>query len=83
MTIAVEPDPAERLAERLTVQHALDALSAEHRDVLRQVYLNGHTANETADVLGIPAGTVKSRVHYGLRALRELCRQRQVLAACA
>ena len=33
--------------------------------------LHHHTAAEAAKILGISEGTVKSRVHYGLRALRK------------
>jgi RNA polymerase sigma-70 factor (ECF subfamily) len=36
------------------------------------VYLRGCSVGETAELLGIPPGTVKSRSHYALRALRDL-----------
>ena len=34
-------------------------------------YLRGRSIGETAEILAIPAGTVKSRLHFGLRSLRE------------
>jgi RNA polymerase sigma-70 factor (ECF subfamily) len=38
--------------------------------VLYECYFRGATVAEAAATLGIPAGTVKSRTHYALRALR-------------
>lgn len=56
----------------MTVLGALDRLSPEHRDVLTELYYRQRSVAETADRLGIPAGTVKSRSHYALKALREV-----------
>ena len=68
---AVEADHADRVVTSMVVVDALSRLSAEHREVLEQVYLRGNTVAEAAKELGIPAGTVKSRSYYALRALRE------------
>jgi RNA polymerase sigma-70 factor, ECF subfamily len=81
--IAIEPDPANRLVERLTMLDALGRLSAEHREVLRHVYLAGRTVADTAERLGVPAGTVKSRVHYALGALRTLFQHDPAFALAA
>ncbi|MYS18982.1 RNA polymerase sigma-70 factor, ECF subfamily [Streptomyces sp. DvalAA-14] len=48
----------------------LRLLSHEHREVLVHTYLCGRTVQETAGILGVPAGTVKSRQHYALSKLR-------------
>jgi RNA polymerase sigma-70 factor (ECF subfamily) len=56
--------------DRIVVTDALAALSAEHRAVLVETYYRGRTVGEAAAVLGIPPGTVKSRCHYALRALK-------------
>jgi len=45
-------------------------LSADHRQVLRECYFDGRSVAEAARRLGIAEGTVKSRTHYALRALR-------------
>jgi RNA polymerase sigma-70 factor (ECF subfamily) len=53
-----------------SVRHALRSLSEDHRAALVELFYHQHTAKEAAGILGIPEGTVKSRVHYALRALR-------------
>ena len=68
------PDPAEvieRTVDALDVRAALDRLSPEHREVITAIYFRGHSIVETAAILGIPEGTVKSRSYYALRLLRQ------------
>lgn len=67
---AVPDDHAERSVTELDVRQAVRALRAEHREVLVQVYFRGSSVAEASTLLGIPEGTVKSRTHYALRALR-------------
>jgi len=69
------PEPAtddgtDAVLDTWIVGEALTRLSAEHRSVLDQCYYQGRTTADAARVLGIPEGTVKSRAHYALRALR-------------
>lgn len=52
------------------VAEAVDRLSPAHRDVIRECFFHGRSVAEAADRLGVPSGTVKSRTHYALRALR-------------
>jgi RNA polymerase sigma-70 factor (ECF subfamily) len=66
----VERDRTDALFEALLVEEALGALGYEHRAVIVHSYYGGRSIAETAAELGIPEGTVKSRLHYGLRALR-------------
>jgi RNA polymerase sigma-70 factor (ECF subfamily) len=63
-------DDIDRVLTTWQVEAALAALDDEHRRVLVEVHWRGRPYAEVADDLGIPAGTVKSRVYYGLRALR-------------
>ncbi|MDX1448517.1 MAG: RNA polymerase sigma factor, partial [Acidimicrobiia bacterium] len=58
--------------EKFQVRVALDELPDEERQVLRQIYFEGRTQVETAGVLGIPLGTVKSRSHRAHQRLSEL-----------
>ncbi len=63
-------DELGRAVESWTMAEALQRVSPEHREVLVQAHWLGRSVAETADVLGIPAGTVKSRTYYAVRALR-------------
>lgn len=63
-------DGVDEAMQSWLVTAALDRLTAEHRAVLVECFYRGHTVAEAAARLGVPAGTVKSRTHYGLRALR-------------
>jgi len=70
---AAEPstdDHADRITTTVAVLDALVTLSAEHQEVLGELYFRGRTVQEAATVLGIPPGTVKSRTYYAMRALR-------------
>ena len=49
---------------------ALALLSAEHREVLLLRFVDGLSLAEIAETLGIPLGTVKSRLHNALALLR-------------
>jgi RNA polymerase sigma-70 factor (ECF subfamily) len=60
----------DRAMEGWQVAEAFRALSPEHRAALVETYYLGRSVAEAAARLGIPPGTVKSRVYYGLRALR-------------
>jgi RNA polymerase sigma-70 factor (ECF subfamily) len=60
------------------VAEALSTLSDDHRAVLVETYYRGRTVAEAAEVLGIPAGTVKSRAFYALRALRLALEERGI-----
>ncbi|MQA86115.1 MAG: sigma-70 family RNA polymerase sigma factor [Streptosporangiales bacterium] len=60
----------DRALESWEVADALGSLRPEHRSVLLETYYRGRSVAEAATVLGIPAGTVKSRTYYALRALR-------------
>lgn len=67
---AVDDDDLERVVEASLVVDALAALSPEHRSVIVAAYYDGQSVHEMAARFGVPEGTVKSRLHYGLRALR-------------
>jgi RNA polymerase sigma-70 factor, ECF subfamily len=58
--------------ERLAIQQALATLDPETAAALVLVDRDGHSYEEAGHVLGIPAGTVASRLHRGRRALRDV-----------
>jgi RNA polymerase sigma-70 factor (ECF subfamily) len=63
-------DDTDQLLQSWVVGEAVSRLSPEHRAVLLECYYRGRSVAEAAERLGIPEGTVKSRTHYALRALR-------------
>jgi RNA polymerase sigma-70 factor (ECF subfamily) len=73
-------DRIDALLRSVVVGDALDALSSSHREILIETFFRDRTVNQAADVLGIPAGTAKSRVYYALRALRVVLEERGVSA---
>ena len=67
---ALGPDEAAELAEQCElVRHLVGDLSAPMREVCRLVYEEQMTVRQAAEALGIPEGTVKSRLHYAVRRL--------------
>jgi len=52
------------------VEEALRRLRPEHRTVVVEIYFRGRPSGEVATLLGIPEGTVRSRLFYALKALR-------------
>jgi RNA polymerase sigma-70 factor (ECF subfamily) len=78
LLVSDDVDPADRVnaAERCElVQQALDELPENLRAVIHLVYYQGLKYREAADVLGVPVGTVKSRVHTAILKLSESWKQ--------
>lgn len=73
-------DGTEALLRTVVVTEALRELSLAHREVLNETILRDRTVNEAAETLGIPVGTVKSRVYYAVRALRVVLEEKGVTA---
>jgi RNA polymerase sigma factor, sigma-70 family len=68
----VEPfvEPLDDALLAWQVEEAMQRIGEDHRRVLLETYYRGRPYSEVAEELGVPEGTVKSRVYYGLRALR-------------
>ena len=75
-----QEDETRRSLDAWLVTDALATLSQEHREVVVGAYYGGKTVATLAEELGIAAGTVKSRMHYGIRALRLALQERGVTA---
>jgi RNA polymerase sigma-70 factor, ECF subfamily len=71
-------DRTDDLLQQWLVVDALRSLSQDHRAAIVECYYGGQTVAEAAERLGVPAGTVKSRLHYGMRALRLALEERGV-----
>ena len=74
--LASEEDDPARLAERSATKRivwkALERIGAEHREILVLKELEGFRYAEIASVLGIPEGTVASRLYHARQALKKV-----------
>ena len=81
ITPDVEVDDVDmtRVVERSLIADGMQSLSTDHRAVIVAAFWDRLSTHEIAERLGVPDGTVKSRIHYGLRALRDALEERKVL----
>jgi len=63
------PDPAEEVEMSVRVERSLDTLPEAQREVLHLVFYENLSVRETAELLGIPEGTVKSRMYHARKNL--------------
>ncbi len=75
-----QSDRTDAVLDAWLVTEALERLTPEHRAVLVECYYRGRSTVEAARVLGVPEGTVRSRTHDGLRALRLVLQEMGVTA---
>jgi RNA polymerase sigma-70 factor, ECF subfamily len=73
------PETLDQVLLGMAVGDALDRLSEKHAAVLRMYFEEDLSQPQIADRLGIPLGTVKTRTHHALRALRGELRERAVI----
>jgi RNA polymerase sigma-70 factor (ECF subfamily) len=71
-----ELDAVDQILESVMVREALDSLSPAHLQVLTLAHDEGLTQSQIAGRLGVPLGTVKTRMFHGLRALRAALTER-------
>ncbi len=67
---ATNEDPSEQLVHSWVIEEALRRLSEDHRTAIVETHLRERPYDEVAAELGIPVGTLRSRLFYGLKALR-------------
>jgi RNA polymerase sigma-70 factor (ECF subfamily) len=75
-----ESDPLENVSQLERgqwVQDAIDQLSEAMRSVIELVYYQGMKYREAAEILDIPVGTVKSRLHAAIIKLYESWNEEQ------
>lgn len=69
-------DQMDSVLDSWLVTDALAQLSVDHRTVIVHAYCGRRSVADMATALGVPPGTVKSRMHYALRALRLALQER-------
>jgi RNA polymerase sigma-70 factor (ECF subfamily) len=71
-------DPETVLAKQdtgATIRTCLQKLSADHREIIDLVYYHEKSVEEVAAVVGIPCGTVKTRMFYARKRMAELLKE--------
>jgi RNA polymerase sigma-70 factor (ECF subfamily) len=61
---------AEKEDRGAIVQHCLGRLSPNHREVVDLVYYHDKSVEETAQIVGIPVGTVKTRMFFARNKMK-------------
>ena len=64
------PDQVDSALDRMLIADAMAQMSVDHRAVVERSYYRGWSTAQIAADLDIAEGTVKSRLHYAVRALR-------------
>ena len=77
MEEVVAPEQAEPFEDAEQIHRALNCISLPHREVLTLFFLEDLSHEQMAEVLGIPLGTIKSRLSYAKRALRSVLKQQE------
>jgi len=65
-----DPDDSSRVVDRDQLERGFRRLSIDHRAVVVLHHYLDLPLEEVADALGVPIGTVRSRLHYAMRGLR-------------
>jgi RNA polymerase sigma-70 factor, ECF subfamily len=68
-------DGTEQRLSLMVINDVIGRLGEEHRAAIYETYVRGRTVREAAAVLGIPEGTVKSRVYTAMKILRRAVRE--------
>jgi len=64
-------EPFEQALLSWQVEEALRRIGERHRQIVVEACIRGRPYGEIAAALGVPVGTIKSRVYYGIRAMRD------------
>ena len=68
--IPPQPDAVDQILDSMIVREALESLGSGHAQVIHLAQDEGLTQSQIAERLGLPLGTVKTRMFHGLRAMR-------------
>ncbi len=71
-----QPDSVDQILDSMIVREALESLGAGHAQVIQLAQDEGLTQSQIAERLGLPLGTVKTRMFHGMRAMRAALAER-------
>ena len=71
-----QPDSVDQILDGMIIREALESLGQGHAQVLRLAQDEGLTQSQIAERLGLPLGTVKTRMFHGIRAMRAALAER-------
>jgi RNA polymerase sigma-70 factor (ECF subfamily) len=75
---SADPDSSDQVVRSWVVEEALRRIGVDHREAIVQTYLLDRSYEAVAADLGIPTSTLRSRVFYGLKALRVVLEEMEV-----
>lgn len=68
VTVSSQPI-GDSVEDAIVIKGALANIESQYREVIELCVISGYTTKAAAEILGIPQGTVKSRMFYGLKSL--------------
>jgi RNA polymerase sigma-70 factor (ECF subfamily) len=71
-----QPDTVDQILDSIIVREALESLGSGHAQVIQLAQDEGLTQSQIAERLGLPLGTVKTRMFHGMRAMRAALAER-------
>ena len=74
--VPAQPDSVDQIVDSMVIREALESISADHARVLALAHDEGLTQSQIAERLGVPLGTVKTRMFHGIRAMRAALAER-------
>lgn len=78
LSLVTVQDNTERTIQHTILKDALAKLTPAQRRAIVEKYYWSRTGEEVAQTMGVPIGTIKSRIHYALRILRTVLSDRGV-----
>lgn len=69
---------APKSSEMYSLSNIINTLPSRNRDIIRMVYYNGFTIEQSSEILNLPLGTTKSRLRTGIKALKRLFETEQL-----
>ncbi len=76
-TLVSQPGTQTLNPETLGLRELVGRLDDKYKEIIDLIYFKGHTQEETAEITGIPIGTIKTRLRYAINELRNIFGENQ------